>query len=397
MATGTAAGGRQRLLDRSRLFALASVAGAAWVFGPYLVHGNLLGCLGLVLGLLLIVVIHEAGHLLAGRLVGFRWALIAIGPLQVTQTVRGHRYSLNKAQLFGGGVLCLPAGEDRRLRRHSLITSLGGLAANTAIALVGFSAALAMLFVPGVAHFQTVYGSAYSHATVALDPTAALFWQALVGFSSLSLAAAIVNAIPFRFSGFSTDGMKVVELLAGGSRARRLCALEQVAGAELIEFQRPRDWKESWIQDALSHPDPTYSHILANRLAYLWALDRGEVEAAGTFLGQVLAEQGRVPKGVLPAFRLEAAYFTAHYGGDARTARTWLEQAGNKSVDAHSWFRAQAAVLLAEGERIEARESASRGLAALENASHAGRVLAEADWLRDIIHSADAPSLEPGA
>jgi hypothetical protein len=65
--------------------------------------------------------------------------------------------------------------------------------------------------------------------------------------------------------------------------------------------------------------------------------------------------------------RCEYAWLLATQTRDATTARAWLDSAGKLDFDPATRFRAEAAVLLAEGKAAEAAAQAREGLNALEH------------------------------
>jgi hypothetical protein len=173
----------------------------------------------------------------------------------------------------------------------------------------------------------------------------------------------------------------VIDLLRRGYRAEQQCTLMKLAGAELLEGKRPRDWNRTWIETLLDSPEADL-HVL--KLAYLWALDRGDLEGAGTYLSQALDLRAVSPPHLLPGLAAEAAYFEARYGNDPLRARRHLSAVRGGGVDRHTRYRAEAAVALAEGKLHEAQARANLGLAALEKASFSGRLKAEREWLQEL-------------
>ena len=128
-------------------------------------------------------------------------------------------------------------------------------------------------------------------------------------------------------------------------------------------------------------------------MRYFVELDRGEVELAGRSLDQALF----LSKGEkLPSAGLywEAAYYTARYREQPQLARHWLQRAQPGFLDEdQSYARAKAAILLAEGNSIEAISWIDKGLALVDHSLEPGTAKAEKDWLQDLrsLASMDAP------
>jgi hypothetical protein len=310
--------------------------------------------------------VHELGHLAAGRLVGLRFALFVVGPLQVMRGERRMKVSLEPGFPVAGAALCVPGEDanDEDIRRQYLWLTLGGPAANLIVGVLCYALYL------GATQGRPGFTSADSPLTFFLFVTAL--------FSAL---AVLVNLIPLKVAGFSTDGRHVIDLLFRGSRAEQQCTLMKLAGAELLDGKRPRDWQAAWIETLLASPDVGV-HIL--KLAYLWALDRGDIESARIHLAQALDLRAVSPVHLLPGLAAEAAYFEARYGDEPLRARRHLSAVRGAGVDRHTRFRAEAAVALAEGKPREAQTRADLGLAALKKAPFSGRLQAEEEWLSDL-------------
>src|ERR1051325_4215945 len=68
--------------------------------------------LALVVALNLQIVVHELGHLIAGRCVGLIFRSISVGPIQLS-SVDGHlKWSLINRPLLGGMVIMTPVDKD---------------------------------------------------------------------------------------------------------------------------------------------------------------------------------------------------------------------------------------------------------------------------------------------
>lgn len=58
----------------------------------------------LVLSLLFVLAFHEAGHVVGGKLVGFRFVLFIVGPFKLHSTESGVRLGLNRSLTMAGGL-----------------------------------------------------------------------------------------------------------------------------------------------------------------------------------------------------------------------------------------------------------------------------------------------------
>jgi hypothetical protein len=201
----------------------------------------------------------------------------------------------------------------------------------------------------------------------------------------ISLVLGVVTLVPLRRHGFFSDGARLLMLLRGGAKAERWSALWALYAAS-AGGQRPRDWDRGLIDRATQVADGSLDDGGACLLAYLWALDQDNEEAAEGFLDRARAVFDTIPA-LRASIAAEIAYFQARFRGDAATARARLDQAqGCFFLERHERLRAEAAVLLAEHRVAEARERALEALAALPEASvtEAGSAIMHAEWLRDI-------------
>jgi hypothetical protein len=312
----------------------------------------------------LLVGLHEVGHVLGGWLAGFPFAFCVVGPLKFAQGQRKLRIRwIGIPQGFVGLAASLPT-DDRDLRRRLVVMFAGGPAVSLLIAMI----ALAYHF--GLGYHLREGGW--------LD-------QVVLIIGVWSLGIFVLTIVPRRVRGFLTDGAQLLLLLRGGPDAERHGATAALTGNSL-RGTRPRDWPLSLLEAATSRPDGSAEDAAAAALAYHWALDRGDVDGAGAFLDRALAAQEQLPAVTRSALFLEAAYFTARHRGHAPTARAFLAQAkGSAFIEPYTRRRAEAAVLLAEGDREAARQRATEGLAAIECSPDAPGALVETDWLRDIL------------
>jgi hypothetical protein len=126
--------------------------------------------------------------------------------------------------------------------------------------------------------------------------------------------------------------------------------------------------------------------------AYFHELDKGAVAEAGHYLVRATNVTTRQTS-PHPRAMLEAAYFFARFRRDNDTARLRLSQAQPDSKRRHVALRAEAAILLADQQYLEAIERATDAIGALPRAVTPGLAEAEEDWLVEIIAQARLASL----
>jgi hypothetical protein len=318
--------------------------------------------------LFLTTTIHELGHLLGGKLGGLRFHLLIIGPLRITR--RGGKLLLGwhkSVAIFNGLTGCIPE-DTRDLPRRLLIFTLGGPLASLGQALLA-----GWLFFRWQANVHFTNSFAWATESAAL---LALF-GALHFLSSMKPGS--------YYNGQAADGGRIMSLIRGGVAAERWCALAALYGADQ-RGQRPCDWDESLIRQALQGYEHNHDSQQARLLAYQWALDNGRIAEANRWLEEAVAIRPTWMPGTQVSLIWEKIYFSARYLHDAAQARRGLAQIRQKSSNQPQHLRAEAAVLLAEGETEQAKTKAQAALSGLLVQSPTGIQQAEAAWLQAIIN-----------
>jgi len=283
--------------------------------------------------------VHELGHALAARAVGFDVAGVRVGPILALATQRGWRVRFVWEMAVGGELLSVPARPDGLRPRHAAM-----IAAGPAAHLLAGAVAVA--------------GAAATGALV--------LWFA----AATLLLSALVNLVPSRprLSGRWTDGRWLLAWLAQPDRATQRVALGVLQRA--ATSSRPREWDEGWASLAASGPrqPADAAQVAGCLLAYAHALDRGETDRAGALLTRAFAARHLLPPGGRAALALQSAFFTACFRGNATLAARLLETGLERPQRARALDvdRARAALHLAAGRRTEAAAACDRALAALD-------------------------------
>jgi hypothetical protein len=345
-----------------------------------MVYGTLASALA-VLGCMLLVVvaiaIHELGHAIAAVTVRWRVLQVAVGPLIWEKQGDRFKLRLENWRYSGlGQVVSTPTDLRRYLLRASIVYS-GGIVANllTALACLAVLLALPTGSAPLMHRDEKTLFQFFFKAD---DWITALAQAALI----MNLAFALNSLIPFQIRKFSSDGMHLLRLLL----ARPLGTVPTVLvrpglGGSLFHGSRPGEWDGEIIQRLIETAKAPPQKADAQLCAYYRALDRGQVEEAGALLDQALSSVDELKGSIRSAILLEAAYFEGFYRRHAAVARKWLHQATIRELEEHTFLRAAAAVLLAEGLFAPAAASAEAALTRAKKASDRGGALAEKEWL----------------
>lgn len=347
------------------------------------VQGQIPGPLGLLLALFLYlacIMAHEAGHLAAGALAGFRPLLLIAGPLRLEWTNGRTNVSFNRSlPLAGGLAICTPVG-TRDLRRRTMVMAAGGPLASLLLGVqfLAFWTALAPLLRSGgiaadLANFLLLFGGI------------------------VSLAIGLVTLLPMRAGGFYSDGARIIRLMRNSEETEREVALMSLTGVAL-GGARPRDWDSELVRRAAGIRDGGAFEVSALQFAHLHALDSGDIDRARSYLEETLARVHQLPAASRGPLQLGAAVFFALYDEDAVRARSLYEAAGSGEGllrTPHQRLLADAAIRLAEGDVHGAAGAATAAQAMIERSTDRGSIAIDATHADRILNAAVAAPGNP--
>jgi hypothetical protein len=320
-------------------------AGVGWIIGTLAksrgaahIPGWVLLCLPVLI--FLAIALHEAGHVAAGLLSGFRFHLCIVGPLRLDREGDRLRLKFNPSPALWGGLAgCVPQSYGPDLPRRMLLFVAGGPLFSLLGAAALIPAALLGTSSPGVSFLFTAFGI-------------------------LSAGMALATLIPLPSAGFTNDGARIRMLLRDGPEGRRWTALASVAG--LLMAERPRDWPSELMDLLGDGKDAESDAVHVCWLRHLWHQDRHEWEDAKLWLERGLANVDALPKAGRPGLYLSAAYFYARHGNDSALARQYLDLGQQPGLhNPKETHLVKAAVLVSEGRTDQALpelELASRAL-----------------------------------
>lgn len=314
---------------------------------PTLSSALVMAVLTPVIAIGLTIIIHEAGHALTGKALGFDLFAVGVWPGQARKTWRGWQVGWwDIAEANVGGFVVQSSRHVHHLRWRLLAVYLGGPAANL-VAALGVSVGLTL-------------------APPAL-PVWVQVWAVLVSW--VNVEAALSNlwlaARRPRSDGWAVRAL----LLQQNELARReLLAWRLVMHWSMVRGQRPRDWPLAVLRDLVTpHAHPFgYAQFL-----YRHALDSGRIGRALVWLERC------GPAGWALA---ERAYVLARYTPHRVTAHQLLQHSRQKHP------RAEAALALAEGHVAEARARIQAALYDRDDDYDPGLCRAEWHALRTLRH-----------
>ncbi len=320
----------------------------------------------LLLLLYLVIAIHELGHVIAGKLIGFRLYYITIGPLKIERRRQKIVVGRIPTRSMPGGLAGMIPPDSRNLRRRVATMIAGGPAAT--LLLTGVAGAVFM-------------------ASLGPRPTIpALILLSICLLSFIQLPAEMLwMLVPVFSGGFTSDGRTILELLRCGPWAEHMCASLAITAAS-YSGTRPRDWNSDLVQQTTLLPEESLRYYNSMSIAYYHALDCHQVDEAGVWIDQIADKLPHIPTAFRANFQLEVAYFEAHYRHNAALAQKYLnDMRGGIQIDQATLSRVESSVLLAEGQTEAARTKAEEGLAALDLMTDIGSQKMEMDLLQDII------------
>lgn len=319
---------------------------------------------GLALIALLALAAHEAGHLVGGWASGFRFHLFVVGPLMLTRTGDGIKAQLHTNwSLYGGLAASLPT-DLHDLRRREAYMVAGGPAMSV---LLGAGA-------------MGAYIAGNLHSVLPSGPVP-LGWMAAEGlffFGTISLGIGLITLIPTTTSGFYTDGARLLRMARNHPAAERDAAVFALTALQFVD--RPREWAPAVVAQAHTTDDDTLFDVEGRRLAYLHALDTGDMTQARCLLQEALDRHTRYPDTLIDYLTAEAAFFEGAVRNDGAAAAQWVSLLeGGSLLDEETRLRAEVAVAHANGTLTP--EALAEARAALAASPSLGLARAACDWI----------------
>lgn len=334
-----------------------------WCYDKEIISGHVPFLILFLAVELLIITIHEFGHVFVGLLLGMRMWALQIGPFQWRK--RGgrwtFRFELARLLAEGGAAGVVPTSVRFQRWKHVLV-SIGGALFN---------------FVSGTGALWVAY-------TIAGESP----WQlggGLALFGAISLSVGFINLIPFLAPCGYSDGAQLRQLLTGGPWAE-LHEIMAIVKSSLVTPTRPRDYDIAQIDRAATGITTGVPGLLLRLFKYSYYLDRGDRDAAAQGLREAqemaLSSPGNLARQLESEFVFGAAYVLR----DAATARQWWEKLEASKNEANSdYWKAACALHWIESNCEEAHAAWFKGNELAQQLPHAGAYEHDRDcfvWLR---------------
>jgi Peptidase family M50 len=302
---------------------------------------------------LLVIAIHELGHLLGGLSQGMRFLLLIFGPFQWNATKDGIRFRwVTNLGVMGGVAATLPVRMDN-LRQQLIPMIAGGPLASLLLAMLA-----AVLSFSGTGRLAG--------------------YAAVVGL--LSLAIFVVTAIPFRAGGFMSDGMQLLEVRRGGQSVIERADLIAVMATSLGGV-RPRDWDAALMArlEAMNSAEPL--RLLACWMILLQrAMDCGDASQSAHYAKALADRIDDYPDGFRQSLHIELC-LEAALRQDREAAEHHLARTKGGVTERSRLELARALVFALQGDAASAERHRSAGQKALRQAMDPGLALLTADQL----------------
>jgi len=307
------------------------------------------------------VLMHEMGHAFAGRLTAMTPYRLQLGPLLIHFENGRKRYGIRLAGLFGsvGATEIVPLDLNKTRGRLAFMAMGGPLLS----LLCGAGCTVLTL---------SAKGNVWEHG-----------WEFFAIASACGWSHLFFSLIPISSNKRCSDGAMIRELLRTGpwANVHVAFAMQETSGVTEI---RPRDWDITVIEQACAFVSAGIKALELRKFAYIHYLDSDQTGEARRCLAAAEALYPMVAKKAPALLHADFVYFHALYNRDRRKAEMWWErmeakQGGSNSAD---YYKAYAALRLAQNRIPEAREACAKGLEYAESMPDVGLNLVTRDDLK---------------
>jgi hypothetical protein len=305
----------------------------------------------IMIALLLVTLIHEAGHAFAAWSVQMKIRAFVVGPFQfrMHRGTWNFRFDLGQTFSANGATGAVHTNPYQPLW-CDLFMIVAGPLANLGTGMI----ALCAVFL--------------------IEPSSSLQAHGMLFlFGIYSLLAFLTNLIPFRTGEQYSDGAKIYQLMNGGAFADLHGAMSLVSST-LVTSLRPRDYNVKLIERAAAGAAQGKLLMLLHLFRYQHFLDCGELPEAAQAMSDAEAVYLEIAAEVPAELHAGFVFGNAYVKRDAVAARQWwqrLEEKKPTKFDGDYWL-AHCALHWIEGNLYIAKDSWHTGAAMVSQLPAAG-------------------------
>ncbi|RSK46227.1 M50 family metallopeptidase [Hymenobacter perfusus] len=335
----------------------------------------LLWLLTVVFANFLDVIIHELGHVVGALSASFTVVSFTVGPLHLERKAAGWQARLQKLVAKVGGMVRVYTTNYDHLRRRYMLVVAAGPTANL------LSGGLAFLLITAL---PESFGSTPENSLPEY-----LFSTFLFIFGWISIVQGVLGFVPVgTTTGYVQDSLMLSHMLRRDKAMFQQLFLLKLSGSS-YQGTRPRLWNTEWVHGLLAYSsEATGENVLdcyAHSWAYIYFDDCQDLDSARRHLNEALDRKHLASAEVQQYLCCEAAYIAALRTHNVEHARHWLNRAKQvKPFTAQEGLFAQAAVLWAEGNTIQAKVFLQAAYKQLQNAIDTGSNLQAADRIQEL-------------
>ncbi|ABK87756.1 putative cytolysin immunity CylI domain protein [Bacillus thuringiensis] len=310
---------------------------------------------------LLVLAIHELGHVVFGLIGGLHFKFMTVGPITFQKEKGKVRIRENKLWMYFGGVAMLvpPSIETPNLSKKWAWMTLGGPITS-------------LLF--GIT-FGYIYMVSY--------------YQYLLYFSFFHFAIFAVTIVPIKRT-FLSDGMQFLILIKDDEKAKQHLYNIQVS-SELFSYKRPKDWDKRLIEisEEKLKEDKSIRDIMSGlMLVFNARADQEGMERAIPYIETVVQlPVTKENKYFISSFHSWYLLYKALYEMDSLSLREAKEHGkAITKIDLHGYYRTQGIIKYLEGDMEASRTYMRKADKELKSAekSEMGYLQLEREWFEQL-------------
>lgn len=327
-----------------------------------------------------VILAHELGHVIGGKLAGLQFLFMVVGPMKVTRSEHGLVWQMNRSIALMGGLACCVPRDPKKFLSALRWMIIGG--------------PLASFLLMAVCYVFSSYVT-----ELPLAPSWILFVSRLLKTTAMiSMLIGVLTMYPGTSANMKTDGRQFIELFKSNPHARRQNLVRLLVGQSLAGI-RPSEWDSGVIEELdeayaqLNNDEESLpERVIWSSLRSAAAVDRNELETAHELIQFNLTHARLYPIFARGTLFLDAALFEARIRHDADAAEALICAAPEGMlVESYLLPSAQAEVSRLRGNLKEAKTLAQRALDETTSALDAGSVVAEREHLLAIINESQDP------